>query len=214
MVRKLRIYRDEGSAGGAGSGAGAGAAAGGDGGAGQGAGAGAGASDKTFTQDQVNDMTAKAEGKALAKVLKDLGIDDVKTGKEALAKWRELQDGQKTEVQRLTDQLNGFGEKEKGYTSTITELSTKIAAYELGIPADKIDHAVKLAINGGYEGETMNEKLAAVLKDYPMFAGDGATPPTPPARQRGPDFGGTVKGAQGNTAEALKARAKAAMANA
>jgi len=56
------------------------------------------------TNQDVANMIAKAKKEAIEEVLKnDLGVDDVKSAKEGLKKFRETQEAQKTDLQKAID---------------------------------------------------------------------------------------------------------------
>src|SRR4029079_8212452 len=76
-----------------------------------------GVSATLFTQEQVNHFNAQAKREAVGGFLKELGLDasaspdDLKKALEKAGEYDKLQDGQKNEVQRLTDQLATANEK-------------------------------------------------------------------------------------------------------
>jgi len=131
--------------------------------------------EKVFKQEDVNNMIAKERASATEKLLKELGVTDAKSAKEGLAKFKEMQDAQRTEAEKLTESL-------KETQARITESETraamaeaKLAAISSGVPADKADKVVKLAAT--YEGASMAEKIAAVIAEFPELKGQ----PTPPS---------------------------------
>lgn len=66
---------------------------------------------KTFSQEDVNGIVAKESKAAIEKMLKDLGVEDVKSAKEGLAKFKELQNAQKSELEK-SQELNANLQKE------------------------------------------------------------------------------------------------------
>lgn len=163
------------------------------------------ADEKIFTQEQVNDFVAKGTAKEIEKLAKDLGVSDVKGLKDAAKKLKEYQDSQKTEAEKNAEALRvAAAEKETLSTENAT-LKAQLAAFQLGVKSDQLEKVVKLA--GTYEGETVEDKIKAVIKDFPSFV--AATP------QGGVvAFGGPSGGAPSDANAAALAAAKAAMGNA
>ena len=139
---------------------------------------------KTYTDDELNGILARKTAEAQDKALKDLGLDP-KTAKEEMKKWKDAQDAQKTETQKLADAL----EAEKQGKTTLQQerdiARAELSALKAGVDPKKSDKFVKLM--NTYEGETVDKKIEAVLKDFPDFKVD-AVPPK---------FGGKV----GNTTQ-------------
>ena len=81
---------------------------------------------------------------------------------EGLQKFKEYQDSQKTEKDKLQEQIKQFEAKESEWLKEKNEIASKLEASKLGIPQDKIEDALKLA--GGDVKE-----LANVIKKYPIF---------------------------------------------
>jgi hypothetical protein len=124
-----------------------------------------------FTQEQLNSVAAQSKREAVTKYFKELGFDAVPTAddlKGTLSKASEfdkLQDGQKNEVQRLTEQLSS--EKEK---------SAKVPTLELELQRAKIaaDAGLKSKYWKYIEGDTP-EDIAASVKDTLADFNQGGT---------------------------------------
>ena len=95
---------------------------------------------------------------------KELGVNVFEA--EGLAKVKELVESQKTEQQKLQEQLQAYEEEKARWQSTRIEYESKLKATELGIAPDKLEDALKLA--GGDP-----EKLPEVLTKYPVFKQKG-----------------------------------------
>ena len=91
---------------------------------------------------------------------KELGINVFEA--EGLKKVKDLIDSQKTEHEKLQEQLSGYAEKEKAWIKEKLDFQTKLKASELGIGSDYIEDALKLADNNP-------DKLDEVIKKFPMF---------------------------------------------
>lgn len=61
--------------------------------------------ENTFTQEDVNNIVAKETKKAVEKLLKDLGVEDVKSAKEGLSKFKEIQDAQKSDYDKALETI-------------------------------------------------------------------------------------------------------------
>jgi len=72
-----------------------------------------------FKQEDVNNIVAKNVKEERAKLLKELGIEDVNNAKQALAEYSKMQESQKTELEKLQE-----SSKEKD--SKITELTSQL----------------------------------------------------------------------------------------
>jgi len=85
---------------------------------------------------------------------------------EGLKKFKEYQESQKTDHEKMEAQIKAFEEEKTTWQSKKLEYEVKLKASELGIEADKVEDALKLAGNDP-------EKLADVVKKYPIFKAKG-----------------------------------------
>ncbi len=129
---------------------------------------------RTFTQDDVNNLIAKESRKAVEKAMSELGVTDARSAKEALAKAKELMDAQKSNEQKLAEQIKAESERATLAEQKAAAIEAKFAALSKGIPADKAERAAKLAQD--YDGDTMDAKIDAMLKDFPEFIKQTAAP--------------------------------------
>ena len=125
---------------------------------------------KTYTDEEVNGISTKNVNKALAKQLKDLGIEDIEKAKAILAKAREDEEKNKTsddKSKELADKLN---------KATVEIVNGKIENTLLrkGISENKVERAVRLINKSNIleeDGTIDSSKLATeieeVLKDFP-----------------------------------------------
>jgi len=79
--------------------------------------------ENTFTQEDVSNVVAKNVKDERAKLLKELGIEDVANGKKALAEYKKFQDSQKTELEQLQ-------ESSKTKDSEIQRLNSEISNFK------------------------------------------------------------------------------------
>ena len=85
---------------------------------------------------------------------------------EGLQQFKEYQDSQKTEQQKLQEQLKALNDEKAQWESSKLEYESKLKASELGIKAEYLEDALKLADNDP-------AKLAEVIKKYPSFKTTG-----------------------------------------
>ena len=126
--------------------------------------------EKKYSDKELNDISLKNEQKALARQLKDLGIDDVEKAKSILAKAREEEEKAKS-VDEKTQEAIKRAEK-----ATLEAINAKIenALLRKGINEKKVTRAVRLVEKKNVldkDGELDQSKLEAeiddLLKDFP-----------------------------------------------
>ena len=154
------------------------------------------ATGKTYSQDEVNGLITKKSREAVEKMLRDLGVEDIKNAKDGLEKLKELQDKDKTELEKAQSRI---AELEKDIRTLNEEkTSTEIERTLLtnGVPADKLARYTKLY--NTTEGETTEERLKALMEEFPL--------PTGTQTIQTPFLGGkTAGGSTNQTAEELQA---------
>jgi len=91
---------------------------------------------------------------------KELGVNLFEA--DGLKQVKELIDSQKTEQERLQEQLNAYQTKEAEWQKQQLNYQAQLKASELGINPEFIGDALKLADNDP-------DKLADVIKKYPTF---------------------------------------------
>lgn len=126
--------------------------------------------EKKYTDKEVNDISLKNEQKAVNKMLKDLGIDDVEKAKGILAKAREEEEAAKS-VDEKTQEAIKRAEK-----ATLEAINTKIenALLRKNVKDEKVSRAVRLVEknnildkDGSVDTNKLNEEIEALLKDFP-----------------------------------------------
>ena len=122
--------------------------------------------EKTFTQEQVNNLIAKETKKSLERVFKDLGVESLESAKDGLAKFKEIQDSQKSEQDKLLEATKKLQEENEKTTKELQEAQDKLTMLEAGIPKDKIGKYAKLVKT--YEGASLQENLKLALEEFPL----------------------------------------------
>ncbi len=128
------------------------------------------AEEKKYTDKELNDISLKNEQKALAKQLKDLGIDDVEKAKSILAKAREEEEKAKS-VDEKTQEAIKRAEK-----ATLEAINAKIenALLRKNVKDEKVTRAVRLVDkknilneDGSLDQSKLEDEIEELLKDFP-----------------------------------------------
>lgn len=126
--------------------------------------------EKKYSDKELNDISLKNEQKALAKQLKDLGIDDVEKAKSILAKAKEEEEKAKS-VDEKTQEAIKRAEK-----ATLEAINAKIenALLRKGINDKKVTRAVRLVDkknildkDGELDQSKLETEIDELLKDFP-----------------------------------------------
>lgn len=126
--------------------------------------------EKKYTDKELNDISLKNEQKALAKQLKDLGIDDVEKAKSILAKAREDEEKAKS-VDEKTQEAIKRAEK-----ATLEAINAKIenALLRKNVKDEKVTRAVRLVDkknilneDGSLDQSKLDDEIEELLKDFP-----------------------------------------------
>lgn len=126
--------------------------------------------EKKYTDKELNDISLKNEQKALARQLKDLGIDDIEKAKSILAKAREDEEKSKS-VDEKTQEAIKRAEK-----ATLEAINTKIenALLRKNVKDNKIARAVRLVDkknildkDGSLDESKLTTEIEELLKDFP-----------------------------------------------
>lgn len=128
------------------------------------------AEEPRFTQKQLNDLIAKEAGTRQTALLTKMGFKTMEEA-EAFNKSR-----QESMTQAEKDKLK-LAEQEAAAATNAKERDearAEVAALKAGVPADKVSKVVKLA--AGYDGDTMEEKINAMLVDFPDIVKKGTAP--------------------------------------
>lgn len=126
---------------------------------------------ETETVQKQEEVKVPTKQELLRELSKEHGINlfDAK----GLTAFKVYQDAQKTEQERLVEQVDSFKEKENKFNSDTEVLQNKIAGLELNIPTDKLDDALALAKTNKTEGQSIKEALKAIQEKYKgMFVKD------------------------------------------
>jgi len=119
---------------------------------------------KVVAEKQATELKAKNKTEALRELSEELKINafEPEEIKKKFNEFTEWQTAQKSEQEKLQEAVDTYKTKESEWQSKKLEYETMIEASKLGIDANSMVDALKLA-----EGDP--NKLAEVVAKYPMF---------------------------------------------
>lgn len=128
--------------------------------------------EKTFTQDDVNNLIARETKKQQEKFLKQLGVEDFKDAKEGMTKLKEFQDAQKTDQEKQQEQLQDLEKQNETLTTEKQSLEAQVSAMKQGVLSDSVEDVVALAERMVDENITIDEAIKKVVEKYPHFSAE------------------------------------------
>lgn len=131
-------------------------------------------SGKTYSQDEVNGLITKKSREAQEKMLKDLGIDSMESAKDGLAKLKDLQDKDKTELEKAQSTIADLTKQIEGLTSDISGKDIQVALLGAGVNGEQLPRYTKLY--GTYEGENVEDNIKSLLEEFPLETKQVQTP--------------------------------------
>lgn len=130
-----------------------------------------GKAERVFTQEEVSRMMAKEKREGKLSVLRELGIEDVKSAKDGLKKYQEYVDSQKTEAQKAQEEVQRLAQEKAEAEEQAQLASIQVSALKSGIAPDFLDDAIVLAKNKKTDNMTFEEVFNSLKEQYPNFAG-------------------------------------------
>ena len=146
--------------------------------------------EKKYSDKEVNDISTKNVSKALAKQLKELGIEDVEKAKSILAKAREEEEKNKSVDEKTQEYIK------KAEKASLAAMNTKIenALLRKKVDDGKVARASRLVNkeniideHGEIDENKLNSEIEAIIKDFPELI------PTTDAAKVGFKVGGDGK---------------------
>jgi hypothetical protein len=141
--------------------------------------------DKTFTQEDVNNIAAKEARKAQEKLFKELGIEDFENAKDGFKKFQEWQEAQKTDAEKQAEKLQNLEKESLQDKETISSLTAQVSAMKAGVNAEFVEDVVALAQLQVTEDVTIDDAIKKVTEKYPHFLGEGSEEPGKPSISTG-----------------------------
>lgn len=148
------------------------------------------AEEKKYTDKDVNDISIKNVNKALAKQLKELGIDDVEKAKSILAKAREEEEKNKS----VDEKTQEYIKKAEKQTLKAMNMTIENALLRKKVDDGKVSRASRLVNkeniideHGEIDENKLNSEIEAIIKEFPELI------PTTDAAKVGFKVGGDGK---------------------
>lgn len=164
----LQFFAD----GGEGDEGGSGGSEGGEGGEGnQGTG---GKSGKTFTQEDVNRLLKAEKESAKKNLLKELGVEDAKSAKEGLAKYKEILEKDKTDTQKAQDTATQATKDKEAAEARALLAEAKVEVLSAGCKPEYLDDVITLALKRVTDDTTLADVVKEMKEDtkYAAFFGE------------------------------------------
>lgn len=125
--------------------------------------------EKTFKQEDVNNIAARESKKATEKLLKDLGIEDFDNAKDGMAKFRKWQESQKTEQEKQDELLKGLEKDKATLAIENSTLKAQVAAMKQGVKGESVEDVVALADRLVSDEVDIDQAIKQVIEKYPHF---------------------------------------------
>lgn len=139
----LQFFAEGGAGEGSGTGDSEGGSEGGEGGSGEGTG---GKSGKTFTQEEVNRLMKAEKESAKRALLKELGVEDAKSAKEGLAKYKEILDKDKSAAEKAGETLAAEQKAKAEAEKRALLAEAKVEVLSAGCKPEYLDDVITLAL--------------------------------------------------------------------
>ena len=127
------------------------------------------AEQKTFTQEELNNLIAKEKKAAQENFLKSVGFDDFKNAKDGLAKFKDWQDSQKTDAEKQAAALEQASKDLEATKAEKETIAAQLAAVKAGADPEALEDLIVLAKTKVTDEVTIDEAIKQTLEKYPHF---------------------------------------------
>ena len=117
--------------------------------------------EKTFTQEDLNRVGKQEKESGRKSMLKTLGFEDEESAKEAVAKYNEYLESQKTEEQKKNEALTKAEKNAQASEQRALRAEAKVSALVLGANPEVVDDLITLALTK----VTDDKDLDTVMKE-------------------------------------------------
>lgn len=124
---------------------------------------------KTFTQAEVNAMMKKEKESGRKSILKELGVEDAKSAKEGLTKYKEYLDSQKSEAEKQAEALKVATENAKKAEQRATAAEAKMTAMSYGVNPKAIGACITIALGEVSDDKSLEDVLKE-MKENPVYS--------------------------------------------
>lgn len=127
--------------------------------------------ERTFTQAEVNQISAKEKKQGRAAIMRELGLDP--EDKNAVKRVKELLDTQKTAEQRAADDLKAATTAQQAAEQRATIAENKLRILSDGCLPEYVDDVATLVSARVNEDTDFDAALSATKKKFPSLFGKG-----------------------------------------
>lgn len=129
--------------------------------------------EKTFTQTEVSSMMAKEKNEGKRSILKTLGFKNEKEAEEAIKKYNEYLESQKTQEEKSKELLDQATSEKDEALKRAQLAEDKLTCYALGIGSEYIDDVIAIASSKVTEDKDLETVLKEMKEDkkYASFFG-------------------------------------------
>lgn len=129
---------------------------------------------KTFSQAELNAMMTREKEQGKRAILKELGVEDVKSAKDGLARYREFLESQKSELQKAQEAANSAGKEKDDLARQLEEANMRLSVLSAGCIPEKASDICVLAQSRTSDTVTFDDAVKLVKKEYPSLFGQTA----------------------------------------
>lgn len=134
-------------------------------------------SGKTFTQEDVNRLLKAEKESAKKSLLKELGVEDAKSAKDGLAKYKEIMDKDKTEAQRAQEAATEAEKSRKEAEKRAILAEAKVEVLSAGCKPEYLEDIITLAMGKVSDDKTLSAVVKEMKEDskYAAFFGESGS---------------------------------------
>lgn len=141
-----------------------------DGNEGSGGGKGTGnQSGKTFTQEDVNALLKKEKESAKKALLKELGVEDAKSAKDGLAKYKEILDRDKSAAEKAGETLAAEQKAKAEAEKRAMLAEAKVEVLSAGCKPEYLDDVITLALRKVSDDKDLST-VVKEMKEEPKYS--------------------------------------------
>lgn len=131
-------------------------------------------SGKTFTQEDVNALLKKEKESAKKALLKELGVEDAKSAKDGLAKYKEILDKDKTDAQKAQETANAETKARQEAEKRALLAEAKVEVLSAGCKPEYLSDVITLAMTKVADDKDLATVVKKMKEDtkYSAFFGD------------------------------------------
>lgn len=134
-------------------------------------------SGKTFSQEDVNRLLKAEKESAKKALLKELGVEDAKSAKEGLTKYKEILEKDKTETQKAQDTATQATKDKEAAEARALLAEAKVEVLSAGCKPEYLEDVITLALKRVTEDNSLADVVKEMKEDSKyaaFFGGDGS----------------------------------------